>query len=160
MSLLSGSSAFLPLHLLVNLPWPVKRRIAEHPLAWRMYAGICRRVGWSSDKLGWHAATNGPYFGIHLQATHTNHLWVPMGTYETSISGWLLQLLTGKKWGCVGKGVWDVGAYRGYVSLLCAKHGKGRILSFETYEQNLQYFRLHLRANPTLAGRIEIMPVA
>src|SRR5438270_7996223 len=94
---------------LVSAPWPMKRWIASHAFPWRLYSAICRRVEWDVSSLGWYMATNGPYAGIHLQATHTNHLCIPMGTYEAWISTWLVRLLTERKWGCSDKDVWDVG---------------------------------------------------
>src|ERR1700736_2239403 len=128
-----GANNGLPFALasLVSLPFPLKRRILTTPSLWRFYRGICRRLGWNERRLGWYAANNGPYSGIHLHATHLNLLWLPMGGYEPWVSQWLVKLLTEEKWGCRGKDVWDVGAYRGYLSLLCASHGQGHVVSFE-----------------------------
>jgi len=83
-----------------------------------------------------------------------------MGTYESSVSTWLVRLLTEEAWGCTGKDIWDVGAYHGYVSLLCAKYGQGRVVSFEPSNKNLKQFSVHLQGNPDLALQITIVPAA
>lgn len=56
--------------------------------------------------------------------------------------------------------MWDVGAHVGSTSLLCARHGANRVLAFEPVQKNLIRFKSHLDANPSLASRIEILPVA
>jgi len=83
-----------------------------------------------------------------------------MGTYEPSISSWISRLMTEARWGCLNEDVWDVGAYRGYISLLCAKYGKGHVLSIEPFPRNAEELRAHLAANTQLASRIEILAAA
>jgi FkbM family methyltransferase len=145
---------------LANLWWPLKVRILTNASAWRLYSGVCRRLGWGETQLGWYAASNGPYAGIRLQATHVNLLWLPLGGYEPWVSRLLVHLLTEEKWGCVGRDVWDVGAYRGYFSLLCSKYGSGRVICFEPDPFNRQALTTHLRQNPQLSTRIEIVSAA
>ena len=145
---------------LVDLPWPVKRRIVERPSTWRLLAGACRRLGWDERRLGWHAASNGPYAGIRLRVTHVNHLWIPLGTYELAVSHWLVRLVTEDRWGCVGKPVWDVGAHVGVLSLLCARHGSGPVISVEPDEANRARLRANVAANPAVIGRIDVEAVA
>lgn len=145
---------------IVSLPWPLKRKILTTPSLWRIYRGICLRLGWNAARLGWYTANNGPYSGIRLHATHINLLWAPVGGYEPWVSRWLVKLLTERRWGCFAKDVWDVGAYRGYLSLLCSKYGQGQIVSFEPDETNRAQLMMHMRANPTLSSRIEVLPVA
>jgi FkbM family methyltransferase len=162
MRTLPDSDMTLPflLRRLTNLWWPLKIRILTKPAAWRMYSSVCRRLGWNETRLGWYAASNGPYAGIRLQATHVNLLWLLLGGYEPWVTKLLVQLLTEEKWGCAGKDVWDVGAYRGYFSLLCSKYGRGRVICFEPDASNRQALTLHLRRNPHLSTRVEIVPAA
>src|SRR5438093_13388870 len=85
---------------------------------------------------------------------------MPMGAYEPEVSHLLAQLLTETRWGCADKDVWDVGAYIGMIALLCAKHARGRVVSFELSEKNIEQFKLRLSENPSLGGRVEIVPGA
>jgi FkbM family methyltransferase len=150
----------LALHALINLPWPLKQWIAAEPRRWRVLAGVCRRAGWNATRLGWHTAKNGPYRGLHLRATHVNHLWVPMGLYELWVSQWLVRLLSDDRWKCRRKDVWDIGANVGTVSLLCARHGATRVVAFEPGEVNVARLEEHRQANPLVAARIEVIPAA
>jgi FkbM family methyltransferase len=148
----------LALRALINLPWPLKQWIAAEPRRWRALAGVCRRVGWNATRLGWHTAKNGPYRGLHLRATHVNHLRVPMGLYELWVSQWLACLLSDDRWKCRAKDVWDIGANVGIVSLLCARHGATRVVAFEPGEVNDG--RLEAQANPLVAAGIEVISTA
>jgi FkbM family methyltransferase len=150
----------LALHALVNLPWPLKQWIAAEPSRWRVFAGVCRRIGWNATRLGWHTAKNGPYRGLHLRATHVNHLWVPMGLYEPWVSRWLVVLLSDDRWKCRGKDVWDIGANVGTVSLLCARHGATHVAAFEPGEVNAARLEDHRQGNPPVAPRIEVIRAA
>lgn len=150
----------LTLRILINLPWPLKQWIAAEPRRWRALASLCRRVGWNAARLGWHTAKNGPYRGLHLRATHVNHLWVPMGLYEPWVSQWLTSLLTDDRWKCRGKDVWDIGANVGIVSLLCAQHGATSVVAFEPGEVNIARLEEHRQANPLVAARIRVIPAA
>jgi len=150
----------LALHALVDQPWPLKQWIAAEPRRWRAFAGVCRRLGWNATRLGWHTAKNGPYRGLHLRATHVNHLWVPMGLYEPWVSQWLVRLLSDDRWKCRGKDVWDIGANVGIVSLLCARHGATRVVAFEPGEVNIARLEDHRQANPSIAPRVEVIPAA
>jgi FkbM family methyltransferase len=150
----------LVLRALINLPWPLKWWIATEPRRWRVFAGVCRRLGWSAARLGWHAAKNGPYRGLHLRVTHVNHLWLPMGLYEPWVSRWLVRLLSDDRWKCRGKDVWDIGANVGLVSLLCARHGGTRVVAFEPGEVNVNRLEEHRQANPLVAAQIEVIPAA
>jgi FkbM family methyltransferase len=68
--------------------------------------------------------------------------------------------LTEAKWGCVGRDVWDIGAYRGYFSLLSSKYGSGRVICFEPDLSNRRDLAKHLEQNPTFSTRVEIVPAA
>jgi FkbM family methyltransferase len=149
-----------PLNRLVNLWWPLKLRILTNPMAWRVFAGVCRRIGWNESRLGWYTASNGPYAGIRLHASHVNLLWLPMGGYEPWVTMLLIRLLTDPKWGCAGKEIWDVGAYRGYFALLCRRYSSGRVTCFEPDPANRQELLLHLRENPRLSAEIDVVPSA
>lgn len=148
------------LRAVVDLPWPVKRWLAREPRRWRLFSGVCRRLGWTASSLGWHTATNGPYRGIHVRATHVNQLWMPMGLYEPEISRWLVRLLREDRWGATGAEVWDIGANVGLVSLLCARHGAPRVLAFEPAAVNLARLRDHCGGNADLTGRIRVVEAA
>jgi FkbM family methyltransferase len=150
----------LLLRILVHAPWTLKFWILTRPVAWRVYAGVCRRVGWNGASLGWHQAANGPYAAIRLRASHVNHLWLPMGGYEPWVSKWIVRLLADDEWGCRSGAVWDVGANRGYISLLCASHGASRVLSLEPDKDNRRDLDAHLQANPALARKIEVLDAA
>src|SRR5258707_948112 len=103
---------------LVSLPWKLKHLISTNRRAWRIYRGICTRCGWNNEVLGWHSSNNGPYAGIHIKATHDNHLWIPLGTYEPEVSQLLVALI--KSDSVSGPAdIWDVGANVGVVTLLC-----------------------------------------
>ena len=145
---------------LTAIPWPVKRWIAERPKVWRYYTAVCRRAGWNATRLGWHTPRNGPLAGVRLRALHPNHLWVPVGVYETSVGRVVTTLLSE----LAGRGgdieVWDVGGHRGLFSMLCARNGASRVLAFEPSASNIIAFREHLAANRSLADRIEIVQAA
>jgi FkbM family methyltransferase len=53
--------------------------------------------------------------------------------------------------------VWDIGANHGRMALLCARHGATHVLAVEPSTANIDLFRQHLAANPSLAGRIEVL---
>lgn len=55
---------------------------------------------------------------------------------------------------------WDVGAHRGYVTLLAARRvGRaGRVIAFEPSSQNLWYLRNHIRWNQL--DKVQVVPVA
>ena len=129
---------------LTAIPWPAKRWIA----------------GWNATRLGWHTPRNGPLAGVRLRALHPNHLWVPVGVYETSVGRVVTTLLSE----LAGRGgdieVWDVGGHRGLFSMLCARNGASRVLAFEPSASNTSAFREHLAANRSLADRIEIVQAA
>lgn len=148
------------LEIMFRLPWFLKFPILANRWLWRIYTGICRRIGWDDSQLGWYIPNNGPYAGIQLPALHTNFLWVPLGGYEPILTCWLVRILTGTEWGAAGGDFWDVGAHRGYTSLLCVKHGSGRVLAFEPDTANVSSFRENLKTNPGLSERIELLPVA
>jgi len=150
----------LALRALINLPWPLKWWIAAEPRRWRVFAGVCRRLGWNDTRLGWHTAKNGPYRGLHLRATNVNSVWVPMGLYEPWVGRWLVRLLSDDRWKCRGKDVWDIGANVGIVSLLCAWHGATRVVAIEPGEVNVARLEEHRQANPLVATRIEVIPAA
>ena len=148
---------------LTGIPWPAKRWIAERPQAWRYYTAVCRRAGWNGTLLGWHTPRNGPFAGIRMRALHPNHLWVPVGVYETRVGRVATALLSELGRRPDGPGsieVWDVGAHRGLFSMLCARHGADRVLAFEPSASNASALREHLAANPSLADRIEIVHAA
>lgn len=144
----------LPLaaRLITRLPWLVKRRIAAHPLAWRLVHGAARRCGWGPRSLGWHTAPNGPFAGIRLFAGHTNHFWIPFGTYETGVVGCLTALVRARR----PAEVWDIGAHRGLTALACAAAGAARVVAFEPAPENVEALRTHLEANPRLAPSIQV----
>src|SRR5436305_1287114 len=85
---------------------------------------------WRAARLGWHTPRNGPLAGIRLRALHPNHLWVPVGVYETSVGRVVTTLLTELAGGGADLEVWDVGGHRGLFSLLCAHNGASRVLAF------------------------------
>lgn len=143
---------------LVALPWPVKAWIARHPGAWRVYSSACRRLGWNRTARGWHTSPNGPFAGIRIEALHTNHLWAAAGLYEPAVAGQLLALLHDARY--AGAEVWDVGAHRGLMSLLAARHGASRVLAIEPAPANLAMLERELAANPVLADRVEVMNAA
>lgn len=149
-----------PLRLAFQTPWVLQYRIGSSPLAWRLWTAACRRLGWGPTCLGWHTPAGGPLAGIHLLATHPNHVWVPMGLYEPQVIRCAVRLLTQARRGSGGTDVWDVGAHRGIFSLVCARYGKGRVIALEPSPRNLAAFRMHLAANPCLADRIEVIPAA
>lgn len=155
-----GGRLSFGMRLMTGLPWKVKMSIASKPTLWRMYSGICRRVGWRSPRPGWYASPNGPYAGILLPATCPNDLWVTSGTYEASISTWLVRLLTDERWGTIGRPVWDVGTHKGVIALLCLKHGAEAVFGFEPLPQNLESARMAMSANPALASRFHLLPFA
>ncbi len=150
----------LPLRGLLHLPWSVKRRLTEHQDSWRIYSGVCRRLGWSAATIGGHDAPNGPYAGVRLHATHVNQLWVPAGLYEPWVSTWIVRLLTDAPWRLGAADVWDVGANTGVISLLAARHGTGRVLACEPSSINRVLLARNINANPALAARIDILDAA
>jgi FkbM family methyltransferase len=145
---------------MTGLPWAAKAWIAERPLAWRLYAGACRRLGWNSSRLGWHTPTNGPLAGVRIRALHSNHLWVPVGVYETNVAQVVISILAEAAGRSDSVGVWDVGAHRGLFSLMCAHNGAEQVLAIEPSPANLAALREHLDANPALGRRIEILHAA
>jgi FkbM family methyltransferase len=145
---------------LVHAPWPAKRWVAEHPLAWRYYTGVCRRIGWDDTRLGWHTPVNGPFAGIRTRSLHANHVWVPAGIYELGVSRCLIDLIRDARGWTDIVHVWDVGANHGRMSLLCARHGASHVIAIEPLQTNLAVFRQYLEANPRLAGRVEIVRAA
>ena len=157
-----AADAALPwlLARLTAIPWPVKRWIAAHPLAWRYYTAVCCRVGWGSASLGWHTPRNGPLAGIRTRALHTNHLWVPVGIYEVGVSQYLIAALRDR----VARGgpvdVWDIGANHGRLSLLCARHGASRVLAVEPLASNIARLQQYMAANSDLSTRIDVLQAA
>lgn len=145
---------------LTSIPWPAKAWIAERPHVWRVYTGACRRLGWNASRLGWHTPPNGPLAGVRIRALHPNHLWVPVGVYETSVARLVVSLLAETAGRPDPVEVWDVGAHRGLFSLLCARNGADRVLAIEPSAANIDALRGHLAANPALGGRIEILHAA
>ena len=145
---------------LTDMPWPVKRWIAERPLAWRYYTAACRRAGWNGTLLGWHTPHNGPFAGIRTRALHANHLWVPVGVYEVGVSRCLMDALRPCATGAGGADVWDVGANHGRLSLLCARHGATRVLAIEPLASNITVFNEHMAANPAISARIDLLQAA
>lgn len=142
--------------LITRLPWAVKRRVASRPLAWRLVNGAARRCGWGPPSLGWHTAANGPFAGIRLFAGHTNHFWIPFGTYELGVVRHLTEQVRARR----PAEVWDIGAHRGLTALACAAAGASRVVAFEPAPGNLTALRLHLDANPRLAPLIQVEQVA
>jgi FkbM family methyltransferase len=142
---------------LVRAPYAAKVWAARRPLAWRCYTSACRRVGWNAGCLGWHTPSNGPFAGIRIQALHTNHVWAPAGVYEPAVAEVLLALL--REHGSRGE-MWDIGANRGLVSLLAAKHFAGRVVAVELLPSNVNKLRQQLAANPSLAERITVLAAA
>ena len=145
---------------LTSIPWPAKAWIAELPRVWRVYTGACRRLGWNASRLGWHTPLNGPLAGVRIRALHPNHLWVPVGAYETSVARLVISLLVEAVGRLGAIEVWDVGAHRGLFSLLCARNGANRVLAIEPWGANINALREHLAANTGLGGRIEILHAA
>ncbi len=144
----------------VKAPWHVKRWVTNRPAAWRIWAGVCRRLGWGPSRLGWHTVTNGPFRGIRLHSTHPNQLAFPMGTYEPHVAECLTALLGDPHRPYGTRDVWDVGANCGLFSLLCAAHTTGRVLAIEPAAHNLECLRCSLAGNPALADRIEPLEAA
>ena len=142
---------------LVRAPYAAKAWAARRPIAWRYYTGACRRLGWNADCLGWHTPSNGPFAGIRIQALHTNHVWAPAGVYEPAVADVLLGLL--REHGSLGE-MWDIGANRGLMSLLAARHFPGRVVALELLPSNIDKLRQQLSANPTLAERISVIAAA
>ena len=145
---------------LTSIPWPAKAWIAERPQVWRFYTGACRRLGWNASRLGWHTPLNGPLAGVRIRALHPNHLWVPVGVYETGVARLVISLLAEG----VGRPgtieVWDVGAHRGLFSLLCVRNGADRVLAIEPSRANIDALGEHLAVNSALGGRVEILHAA
>jgi len=153
----SASPLPLALRALTHLPWNLKRYLAGHRQGWRIYDGVCRRLGWNAASIGEHEAPNGPYAGVRLHATHVNQLWVPAGLYEPWVSTWIVRLLEDTPWRLSGKDVWDVGANIGAITLLAAQHGSGRVLALEPSSQNRALLMRNIGANPALAARIDVL---
>ena len=158
----SATDVRLPwlLAALAGMPWPIKRRLATRPLAWRSLAGLCRLAGWDDRWLGWHRVANGPFGGLRIEALHPNHLWAPLGTYEPAVAECLAGLLRSMQGAGTPVEVWDVGANHGLMALLCAHRGAARVLAVEPWPPNVTTIRAHLDANPGPAGRIEILQAA
>jgi FkbM family methyltransferase len=72
----------------------------------------------------------------------------------------LVRIFTEAAWGTIGGDFWDVGAHRGYTSLLYAKHSSGKAIAFEPDATNLAHLTENLKANPKLSNSIEVIPVA
>src|SRR5262245_11072132 len=115
--------------MLVDLPYPAKSWIARRPNAWRCYTAACRRLGWDSTMLGWHTPRNGPFAGIRIESLHSNHLWAAAGLYEPEVSHAIVGLLGDGR--AAGAEVWDVGAHRGLIALLAARHGACRVVAID-----------------------------
>lgn len=144
---------------LVKLPWGVKRLIWSNPTAWRVYSGVCRRLGWNESSLGVYRANNGPFAGISVRAIHTNHLWAAMGGYEPDVSEWAVRAFANPAWFGANRDVYDVGAYFGLMSLLFATKAD-RVAAFEPSPANREALVKNLEVNPALAGKIRVHPVA
>jgi FkbM family methyltransferase len=145
---------------LTSIPWAAKAWIAERPQVWRFYTGACRRLGWNASRLGWHTSSNGPLAGVRIRALHPNHLWVPVGVYETSVARLAISILAETAGRPDAAEVWDVGAHRGLFSLMCARNGAERVLAIEPSAVNLEALRDHLAANAALGRRIETLHAA
>jgi FkbM family methyltransferase len=145
---------------LTSIPWAAKAWIAERPQVWRFYAGACRRLGWNASRLGWHTSSNGPLAGVRIRALHPNHLWVPVGVYETHVARLVVSILAETAGRQDAVEVWDVGAHRGLFSLMCARNGAERVLAIEPSAANLGALREHLTANAAWGRRIEILHAA
>ena len=148
-----------PVRALVRLPWGLKRRILSNPTAWRVYAALCRRLGWNENALGVHRASNGPFAGIAVRATHTNHLWAPMGGYEPDVSDWAARAFANPAWFGANRDIYDVGAYVGLMALFFARYAD-RVAAFEPSPANREALQKNLNLNLTLAGKIDVFPVA
>ena len=145
-------------HLLVDAPYGVKAWAAQHARVWRYYTGACRRLGWNRSCLGWHTAKNGPFAGIRIEALHTNHVWAPAGLYEPAVAKCIVSLLEEPK---IAAGeMWDVGANRGLISLLGARHGAAHVVAIELSPANIVMLRRQLAANPRLAARVDVVQAA
>jgi FkbM family methyltransferase len=142
---------------LVRAPYAAKVWAARRPIAWRYYTGACRRLGWNAECLGWHTPSNGPFAGIRIQALHTNHVWAPAGIYEPAVAGVLLGLL--REYSSRGE-MWDIGANRGLIALLAARHFAGRVVAVELLPANITRLQQQLAANPSLASRIDVVTAA
>lgn len=76
------------------------------------------------------------------------------GTFEQERITAIARLL------CPGQCVWDIGAHKGYVSLLAARavRAGGHVYAFEPSRINLELLRRHARWNR--ADNLDVMPVA
>src|SRR5258706_3561243 len=142
---------------LTAVPWALKEWIASRPLAWRYYTSLCREAGWGVASLGWQTPRNGPFAGIRTQALHPNHLWVLVGSYEVGVTTCVTALLRELAQRQRIVEVWDIGANHGRITLLCARHGATHVLAVEPSTANIDLFQQNLVANPSLAGRIEVL---
>jgi FkbM family methyltransferase len=145
---------------LTSIPWAAKAWMAERPRVWRFYTAACRRLGWNSSRLGWHTSSNGPLAGVRIRALHPNHLWVPVGVYETQVARLVMSILAETASRRDAAEVWDVGAHRGLFSLMCARNGAEGVLAIEPSTANVGALREHVTANAALGRRIEILQAA
>ncbi len=149
----------LAVRIAAALPYGVKRWIWEHPLPWRVTAGLCRRSGWGAASLGAYAASNGPYRGLNVRAIHANHLWIPMGGYEPDVSVWADAALRNPAWLPPGHDIYDIGAYMGLLTLLFARHAE-HVYAFEPSPANRAEWHANLALNPELARKTTMVPSA
>lgn len=122
-----------------------------------LQAGIKRKIKplLFSPKAAPHSIRFGPAKGVRFVLSRMHGLQQEFGVYESELNGIFRREAP---WADV---IYDVGASTGYTTLLMGCLGSSaRLVSFEPDQASLEALRRNLQLNPSIASRVEVVPVA